>query len=122
GRPAGGGPRGGARFAGGGAAGVSPRHAALLDAQAAWFSLRLGRGVPDLAGVVRRLRASPSREGYGQFLLGVLLDALGDGRMAPVHLRAFLRRNARIEEAKRVTLADELAAARRTLARLVPSD
>lgn len=101
---------------------VSTRDAALLDAQAAWFSLRLGRGVPDLAGVVRRLRASPSREGYGQFLLGVLLDALGDGRMAPVHLRAFLRRNARIEEAKRVTLADELAAARRTLARLAPSD
>ncbi|MEM1417911.1 MAG: hypothetical protein AAGH15_23645 [Myxococcota bacterium] len=103
------------------ALGEATRDRALLEAHAAWLNLRLGRGVADLQGLRARLRASPNREGYGQFLLGMLAHELGDRPATVAHLRAFLRRNARIDEAKRRTLEHELAAARRVLALLVSS-
>ena len=45
-------------------------------------------------------------------------NAMGDEGKAAVHLRAFLRRNASADEAKRLTLERELHRARRELARM----
>lgn len=73
--------------------------------------------VPEgLEGVRRALSASPLREGYGQFLLGMIAYRLGDRRRAAVHLRAFLRKNASADRAKALTLQEELRRARRALA------
>ena len=88
----------------------------LLDAHAAFIQLEDHRPVEGLPEVLARLKSAPCREGYGQFLLGMLYAHLGDAAHAAVHLRAFLRRNARIDEAKALTLREELRRARRALA------
>ncbi|MBN8616933.1 MAG: hypothetical protein J0L92_40495 [Deltaproteobacteria bacterium] len=64
------------------------------------------------------LAASPLREGYGQYLLGMIAYELGDRPRAAAHLRAFLRKNAAIDRAKQLTLREELRRARRALAEL----
>lgn len=88
----------------------------LLRAYAAYVRLENGLPVRGLAGVVEALRASKNREGYGQFLLGMIAYHMGDARIAAVHLRAFLRRNADVDVAKSMTLAVELSRARAVLA------
>jgi hypothetical protein len=72
----------------------------------------------DLAGVQARLLRSKSHEGYGRYLLGMIAYRMGDHRGAIPHLRAFLRRNARLDAAKALTLREELRCARLTLAEL----
>ena len=64
------------------------------------------------------LAASPLREGYGQYLLGMIAYEVGDRPRAAAHLRAFLRKNAAIDRAKQLTLREELRRARRALAEL----
>lgn len=95
----------------------SRRDKPLLQAHYAYIKLDAGKGVSQLAEVVHDLSHSPSREGYGQFLLGMLLHHMGDERRAAVHLRAFLRRNASAEPAKVATLQEEFRRAREVLAR-----
>ena len=88
----------------------------LLEAHHAFIRLASAAAVVDLDGVIRRLEASKSREGYGGYLLGMIAYQLGDERRATVELRAFLRRNARLDVAKELTLREELRRARRALA------
>jgi tetratricopeptide (TPR) repeat protein len=66
----------------------------------------------------KALASSPRREGYGQFLLGMIAFELGDRARAAVHLRAFLRKNAAVDRAKQLTLREELRRARRALAEI----
>lgn len=88
----------------------------LVRALGAHLRLEAGLAVPSLDEIVHELSRSKAREGYGQYLLGMLAHQMGDVRRAGVHLRAFLRRNAAIERAKRITLEEELRRARRILA------
>jgi len=88
----------------------------LIRAHLAWVRLEAGMAVPGLAQIVEALHRSPSREGYGRFLLGMIAHELGDARLASTHLRAFLKRNATIDRAKELTLREELRRARRALA------
>lgn len=75
--------------------------------------------VPEgLEEVRAALAASPLREGYGQYLLGIIAFELGDRRRAAVHLRAFLRKNAAVDRAKELTLREELRRARLALAEI----
>lgn len=88
----------------------------LLEAHAALIALEAAIAVEDLEGIVARLLAAPCREGYGQYVLGMIAHEVGDEAKAAVHLHAFLRRNASADEAKRITLAAELDRARKTVA------
>lgn len=89
----------------------------LLRAHAAYIRLDAGRAAPALAGTVASLQRAKCREGYGQYLLGMLAWHMGDLPRAVLHLRAFLTRNADADEAKAATLREELRRARLTLAR-----
>lgn len=97
---------------------ASTRDRALLKAHLAYVELERGQAVEDLAGVMEELADSPSREGYGRYLMGMIAWELGDAPRAAVHLSAFLRRNAAIDEAKRLTLREELRRARLVLAKI----
>ncbi|MEM9068085.1 MAG: hypothetical protein AAGE52_06240 [Myxococcota bacterium] len=88
----------------------------LIKAHRAYIALDLGTIVSELETIRRELAASPSGQGYGQFLLGMIAHLLGDQPKATVHLQAFLRRNASIDETKRLTLREELRRARLALA------
>lgn len=88
----------------------------LVRALGAYVRLDAGLAVPRLRAIVDELGRSRSREGYGQFLLGMIAHHMGDRVRAAAHLRAFLRRNASIDRAKLLTLQDELRRARRVLA------
>lgn len=94
------------------------RDRALLKAHAAYIKLDANMPVRDLHGVVEALRGSKNREGYGQFLLGMIAHHMGDRRLASVHLHAFQRRNASVDAAKALTLEQELRRTRRVLASL----
>jgi len=94
------------------------RDRALLAAHAAYVELDAGDVPEELERIVRDLSESRAREGYGQFLLGQIAWHVGDRRRAAAHLRAFLRRNAGISEAKSLTLREELRRARVALASL----
>ena len=90
----------------------------LLTAHLAYVRLDAGRAVRELDRIVRDLQRSKSREGYGQFLLGMIAWHMGDARRAAPHLRAFLRRNAAVDEPKALTLREELRRARLVLAKI----
>jgi len=92
------------------------RDAALVRAQAAYVRLDAGEAPEALGRIVRDLEKSRAREGYGQYLLGMIAYLMGDHRKAAAHLRAFLRRNASVEEAKALTLREELRRSRLVLA------
>ena len=82
----------------------------------AYVELETDRVPEGLEATRRALNASPMREGYGQFVLGMIAWHLGDKRMATVHLRVFLRRNASAEKAKAATLREEMKRACKVLA------
>ncbi len=90
----------------------------LLAACAAYVRLAAGESPAGLAKTVADLRAAPCREGYGQFVLGMIAYHVGDGLLAVAHLRAFLRRNADADVPKALTLREELRRARTVLAEL----
>lgn len=92
------------------------RDRALIRAHAAYARLSAGMAVPGLGQIVTDLEKSKAREGYGQWLLGMIAHELGDRRKAAVHLRAWLRRHAAPDEAKTITLREELRRARVALA------
>lgn len=94
------------------------RDRAMIRAHAAYVRLSAGLASPDLERIVSDLQKSPSREGYGQWLLGMIAHQIGDRRRAAVHLRAWLRRHAAPDEAKTITLREELRRARVALAEL----
>ena len=94
---------------------AAARDRPLVRALAAFIRLDAGLAVPHLAEVVSELGRSRSREGYGQYLLGMIAHHMGDRAKATAHLRAFLRRNAAIDRAKVITLREELHRARRVL-------
>lgn len=94
------------------------RDRAMIRAHVAYVKLSAGIAVPELDERITDLQKSPAREGYGQWLLGMLAYELGDPRKAAVHLRAFLRRHAAADEAKTITLREELRRARVALARI----
>jgi hypothetical protein len=88
----------------------------LLRAHAAYVRLSAGRAVPGLSAVLTSLSRSRCREGYGQFLLGMLWYHTGDIRRATTHLRAFLDRHADADPARVATLREELRRARLVVA------
>jgi tetratricopeptide (TPR) repeat protein len=90
----------------------------LIRAHAGYIRLAAGMAAPSLAKLVSDLQKSPAREGYGQWLLGMIAYELGDRRKAAAHLRAFLRRHAAADRAKAITLREELRRAQRALADL----
>lgn len=94
------------------------RDRAMVRAHAAYVRLSGGLAVPELDERIADLQKSPAREGYGQWLLGMIGYELGDRRKAAVHLRAFLRRHAAADEAKAITLREELRRARVVLAEI----
>ncbi len=89
---------------------------ALIRAHAAYVKLTADIAVPSLDRVVDELARSGAREGYGQWLLGMIAYQLGDRRKAAAHLRAFLRRHAAADAPKAITLREELRRARVALA------
>jgi len=89
----------------------------LLRAHAAYIRLDADRAAPALAGTIASLQRAKCREGYGQYLLGMLAWHMGDLPRAALHLRAFLTRNADADEAKTATLREELRRARLALAK-----
>lgn len=97
---------------------LAKRDRPLLKAHLAYVRLDSDQAVRDLETIREELAASPNGEGYGQYLLGIIAFLLGDRGRAAVHLRAFLRRNASLDEAKRLTLREELRRARVALARI----
>lgn len=88
----------------------------LIRAHAAYIRLDRGEAPEDLEATVSALMRAKCREGYGQFILGMIHHRMGDARRAAVHLRAFLRRNALVDAAKATTLREELRRARTALA------
>jgi hypothetical protein len=100
---------------------VAHKDRPLLKAQAAYVRLAAGQAPEGLAATLAELRAAPCREGYGQFLLGMIAYHMGDRALAATHLRAFLGRNAQIDLPKALTLREELRRARMVLAELTSS-
>ncbi|MDQ3036631.1 MAG: tetratricopeptide repeat protein [Myxococcota bacterium] len=96
----------------------STRGRPMVRAHIAYVRLSSGLAAPDLDRTITDLQKSPSREGYGQWLLGMIAYELGDKRKAAVHLRAWLRRHAAPDEAKTITLREELRRARVALAEI----
>jgi hypothetical protein len=94
------------------------RDRALIRAHAAYVRVHAGLAVPGLDRIVADLQKSKAREGYGQWLLGMIAHELGDHRKAAVHLRAWLRRHAAPDQAKTITLREELRRARTALAEI----
>ncbi len=92
------------------------RDRAMIRANTAYVKLTAGIAVPDLDALIADLQKSPAREGYGQWLLGMIAYEIGDKRKAAVHLRAFMRRHAAADEAKAITLREELRKARVAMA------
>ena len=90
----------------------------MIRAHVAYVRLDADLAVAELDAIVSALQKSPAREGYGQWLLGMIAYQLGDHRKAAVHLRAWLRRHAARDEAKTLTLREELRRARLALARI----
>jgi tetratricopeptide (TPR) repeat protein len=100
---------------------VAHKDRPLLKAFAAYVELADGKAPEGLAETLAELRAAPCREGYGQFLLGMIAHHMGDRHAAAVHLQAFLDRNAQIDLPKALTLREELRRARMVLAELTSS-
>jgi tetratricopeptide (TPR) repeat protein len=94
------------------------RDRAMIRAHAAYVRLGADLACPELSAIVTDLQKSQAREGYGQWLLGMIAYELGDHRKAAAHLRAFLRRHAAHDEAKTLTLREELRRARLALAEI----
>lgn len=94
------------------------RNRSLVRAQDAWIRLEAGRPVDDLDERIAALRRARSREGYGQYLLGMIAVARGDEAEGAPLLRAFVTRVERSDVRKRLTLRDELARAQAVLATL----
>lgn len=90
----------------------------LIVAHGAYVELDVGGAPEGLQEIISDLEGSEAREGYGQYLLGMIAALVGDAGRAETYLRAFLRRNARIDVAKALSLAEELRRARSALARL----
>ena len=90
----------------------------LLKAHRAYVRLDSGLPVRGLHELRAELAKSKSGEGYGRYLQGMIAYCMGDHRVAEVQLRAFLRRNSSIDEAKRLTLREELRRGRLALAHI----
>jgi hypothetical protein len=95
---------------------AADRDRPLVRALGAFIRLDAGLAVPRLSSITLDLSRSRAREGYGQYLLGMIAHHVGDHARATAHLRAFLRRNVAIDRVKLVTLREELHRARRVLA------
>ncbi len=96
--------------------------AARLDAKAPLYRASavaarcaLGESPPDLVRTIARLEASPSREGHGRLVLGLLYRASGDDTTAQRHLAAFLRRCEADPSGRAVTLRRGMEIARAAL-------
>lgn len=90
----------------------------LLEAQSAYIRLEAGRPVRKLAAIRETLAGAACGQGIGQFVLGMIAFHTDDREGALMHLRAFLARNADIDEPKRLTLREELRRARVAVERL----
>ena len=88
----------------------------LIRAHAAFIQLDDGKAPEGLSETIHELRTAKCREGYGQYLLGMIAHLMGDEGNARVHLRTFLRRNASADVPKTITLREEFRRARIALA------
>lgn len=77
-----------------------------------------GKPVEDLDAVIDRLADAPSAQGYGRFVLGLLLVHANRPTEARRHLEAFIRRTVAGRAAMAIALDGEVAHARETLAAL----
>ena len=94
------------------------RDGPLLRAHAAYVTLDSGEIPEALDEVTASLKASACRQGYGEYLLGMIAYLASDGRSAAPLLRAFLRRHAATDVPQLLTLQEELRRARRVLAQI----
>jgi tetratricopeptide (TPR) repeat protein len=99
----------------------STRDRALLSAHALYVRLETGRPARSAERIVTMLRESPSREGYGRFLLGMIAYHQGDQATARTELGAFVARHHDADAARLITLREELRRARMALGRLLAS-
>lgn len=99
----------------------STRDRPLLKAHALYVRLDAGLPTRGEAAIVDALRAAPSREGYGRFLLGMIAHLQGRPEEARQELGAFLARNDVSDPARTLTLREELRRARVALARSTAS-
>lgn len=93
----------------------STRDRALLAAHGLYIRLDAQRPYRAAEAVVAALRESPSREGYGRFLLGMIAYHLGHHDEARRELEAFVARHRDADPATAITLREELRRARMTL-------
>lgn len=91
------------------------RDRALLTAHAVFVRLDSGRPVRNADAAVEALRASPSRDGYGRFLLGMIAYHQGDQATAREELGSFVARHENADPARAITLREELRRARMAL-------
>lgn len=89
-----------------------PDSRALFHAQRALARWNAGESGVALVRYRRQLEASPGSQGYGQFVLAELCDALGDHEGALAHLRRFIKRSESGRRAMAVALSLELERAR----------
>lgn len=94
---------------------ASVRDRALLKAHALFIKLERGDAVRGADEIVHALEASKNREGYGEYLLGMIAHHRGDRARATAHLGAFLTRNRAVDAAKALTLEEELRRATRVM-------
>lgn len=93
----------------------------LLKGHTCYIQLSMGLIPEELEMTRAALRRSPAAQGYGAFVLGMIAYHLGDEKEAAAQLRAFIRRNARLDFMKAITLQEELRRARLALAELESS-
>lgn len=98
----------------------STRDRPLLAAHGLYVRLDRGDLPRGADATVARLRASPSREGYGRFLLGMIAFHRGEAAEAREELGAFLARHADADPVLALTLREELRRARLALGRRAP--
>lgn len=98
----------------------STRDRPLLKAHALYVRLDAGLPTRGAESIVASLRAAPSREGYGRFLLGMIAFLEGDSKTARAELGAFLARNEAADPGRGLTLREELRRARLALGRIAP--
>ncbi len=89
----------------------------LYQGHLALARIASGERVTELSALSERLRSVPAGQGYGRFVLGQLAFHARRYREARQHLEAFVTRSEGGRPALAISLAGEIAIAKKTLAR-----
>lgn len=90
----------------------------LVRAHRAYLQLERGQEPDGIDAIIAALESTPARDGYGQFLLGMIHVLRRHPERAAPCLRTFIERNEAAPLAKRITLREELRRARAALGAL----